>query len=136
LGVWDALRPRTAPLRSLRIADGTRRLIRAPEVTFHAGEIGLEAFGYNVPNAALVEVLESAVAARGIRVVTASVEGVVASDGAFDAVLSTGARLSARLAVAADGRRSAIRTALGIGTRDWRYPQSALVLNLRHALPH
>ena len=65
-----ALAPQSAPLRTLRIVDGTRRLIRAPEVTFDAGEIGLDAFGYNIPNAALVAALEAAVAARAIDRVT------------------------------------------------------------------
>ena len=41
-------RREAAPMRTLRIVDATRRLFRAPEVTFHASEIGLAAFGYNV----------------------------------------------------------------------------------------
>ena len=50
VGVWPGLADQAAPLRAIRIVDGTRRLIRAPEVTFHAAEIGLPAFGYNIPN--------------------------------------------------------------------------------------
>ncbi|MCB1489948.1 MAG: FAD-dependent monooxygenase, partial [Bauldia sp.] len=46
LGVWQMVADQSAPLRSLRIIDATRRLIRAPEVLFHASEIGLDAFGY------------------------------------------------------------------------------------------
>ena len=65
LGAWDLLAAKS-PMRSLRIVDATRRLIRAPEVTFHASEIGLAAFGYNVRNADLVDALEARVAARGI----------------------------------------------------------------------
>ena len=49
LGIWPDLAARAAPLRTLRIVDATGRLIRAPEVAFHAGEIGLDAFGYNMP---------------------------------------------------------------------------------------
>ena len=34
LGVWDAIEPDTAALRTMRIIDGSRRLLRAPTVTF------------------------------------------------------------------------------------------------------
>ena len=42
----------------MRIVDDTGRLWRAPEVKFEAGEIGLEAFGYNIENRHLVEALD------------------------------------------------------------------------------
>ena len=113
IGVWPDAAAAAAPLRSLRIIDATRRLFRAPEVVFHAGEIGLEAFGYNIPNVALLAALAET-----------------------SARLSDGALLSAPLIVAADGRRSVIRTAVGIETEDWRYDQAALVVNFGHALPH
>ncbi|MFD1332449.1 FAD-dependent monooxygenase, partial [Methylopila musalis] len=61
-GIWDEVATLAAPLRKLRIVDGGRRLIRTPEVTFDAAELGLEAFGWNVPNAPLVEALERAAA--------------------------------------------------------------------------
>ena len=60
IGVWQDIAGEAAPLRTMRIVDGTARLIRAPEVAFHASEIGLDAFGYNIPNAVLVAALEAA----------------------------------------------------------------------------
>src|SRR6478609_10222808 len=36
LGLWDQIAPSAAPLASMRIIDGTNRLLRAPTVTFHA----------------------------------------------------------------------------------------------------
>src|SRR5262249_11556506 len=57
LGVWPHLLGEAAPLKTLRIVDGTRRLFRAPEVAFESGEIGLAAFGYNLPNAILTAAL-------------------------------------------------------------------------------
>ena len=44
IGVWPLPGEVAAPLRTLRIVDATARLLRAPEVTFHASEIGLDAF--------------------------------------------------------------------------------------------
>ncbi|MHA1553245.1 MAG: FAD-dependent monooxygenase, partial [Alphaproteobacteria bacterium] len=40
LGVWNELADGCAPLATMRIIDGTRRLIRSPEVAFPAHEIG------------------------------------------------------------------------------------------------
>jgi 2-octaprenyl-6-methoxyphenol hydroxylase len=136
IGVWPLLAAEAAPLRSLRIVDGTRRLIRAPEVLFHCGEIGLAAFGYNIPNAALIDALETILAERAIRRITALAEDIASGDDDVVLDLSNGDRLKARLAVAADGRRSKLRDAAGIPVREWRYDQAALVVNLRHALPH
>ncbi len=43
----------------MRIVDGTRRLIRAPEVAFDAGEIGLDRLRLQPANIALVAALEA-----------------------------------------------------------------------------
>jgi len=133
LGAWDLLREK-APLRSLRIVDGTRRLIRAPEVTFHASEIGLPAFGYNVRNADLVDALESA--AGVIPRLVASVASVNTSTDNVILDLTTGDTVATSLVVAADGRRSTVRDGVGVGVREWRYDQSALVVNIAHTSPH
>lgn len=135
LGVWDLIAEK-APMRSLRIVDATRRLIRAPEVTFHASEIGLPAFGYNIRNADLVDALERRVAEAGIPRFETSVAGVAADSDGIGVELASGAAVVARLVVAADGRRSTVREAIGIDVSEWRYDQSALVVNLAHALPH
>ena len=57
LGVWDACRAHAAPLRTIRLVDDTRRLLRAPEISFSADEIDLEAFGHNIENRHLVAAL-------------------------------------------------------------------------------
>jgi len=135
LGVWDLIAEK-APMRALRIVDATGRLIRAPEVTFHASEIGLPAFGYNVRNTDLVDALERRAAELGLARIETTVAGASADHEAVTLELASGATASARLVVAADGRRSAVREAIGIEVNAWRYDQSALVTNLAHALPH
>src|SRR5579864_4204404 len=50
LGVWERCRGEAAPLRTLRIADDTGRLWRAPELRFESAEISREAFGWNIEN--------------------------------------------------------------------------------------
>jgi 2-octaprenyl-6-methoxyphenol hydroxylase len=136
IGIWSAVAGEAAPLRTMRIVDGTRRLIRAPEVAFHAREIGLEAFGYNVANNTLVAALEAAVATRSIDRHEALVEAVAPGADAVDLAMSTGEKLAASLVVAADGRRSKSRYGVCIPTDSWRYDQAALVCNLRHTVPH
>jgi 2-octaprenyl-6-methoxyphenol hydroxylase len=50
--------------------------------------------------------------------------------------LSDGARLRARLVIAADGRNSSVREAAGIDVRTTRYGQKALAFAVTHPIPH
>jgi 2-octaprenyl-6-methoxyphenol hydroxylase len=136
LDVWPALARHAGPLRAIRIVDATRRLIRAPETTFYASEIGLAAFGFNVPNGDLVEALRRhAQAFEGLAVVEAAVQGAEHADGRV--LLRTAAETyQARLVVAADGARSLTREAAGIALSRWTYRQTALVATLRIEAPH
>lgn len=137
IGVWAGCRDQAAPLRNLRIVDDTSRIWRAPEAHFAASEIGLEAFGWNVENRHLVAAL--AVRADGLPQLLRIDDMASAVDiGATDVRLSLagGGALTARLVVAADGRHSRCRTAAGIDTDEWRYPQTALTFNLGHTRPH
>ena len=137
LGLWDALKPHSAPLATMRIVDGTERLLRAPVVTFHASEIGLSAFGYNIPNTAFLTLLDSEIRKRdGLRRMETTLEGLSFSNDKAILALGDGTAFSADLVVGADGRRSKVRDAAGIQVRSWSYPQTAVVLNFAHSLPH
>jgi 2-octaprenyl-6-methoxyphenol hydroxylase len=135
LGVWRACLPHAAPLRRIRIVDDTARLLRAPEVSFAAAEIGLDAFGYNIENRYLVAALEAH--ARDFKLPRIAANALaVKSDATGVTIAHAGGELRARLAVGADGARSLCRSAAGISTRRRTYPQAALTLNLAHARPH
>lgn len=137
LGVWRPVRPLSAPLRIMRILDGTNRLFRAPPVSFHASEIGLDAFGYNIPNQPLFDTLHAAADACGL--ITRFESPLVSTGDAEAAIILTledGTSLQASAALAADGRGSTLREAAGIRVRTWSYPQTALVMNFSHRLPH
>ncbi len=138
LGVWPACAAVSEPLKAIRILDDTGALFKAPEVTFAASDIGLDAFGYNVPNAVLVQSLQDrAETTANLRVIpTAGVTEIkIERDGAC-VTLADGAELTCRLVVAADGRTSVGRTAAGIATRAWTYPQTALVTWFAHQRDH
>lgn len=137
LGVWDPVQSAAAPLKVMQIIDATRRLVRAPAVTFRASEIGEEAFGYNIPNADLMEALVGAIGG------TATIS-VIETPAALAETIAEGVKIigedgreaMAPLAIAADGRHSVLRQAANIATRSWRYPQTAVVLNFRHERDH
>ncbi|MBV8755600.1 MAG: UbiH/UbiF family hydroxylase [Hyphomicrobiales bacterium] len=137
LGVWEACRDHAAPLRTIRLVDDTRRLLRAPEVSFAAGEIGFDAFGHNIENRHLVAALEARAAqlARLTRI-DAPATAVTPGTEAITLELEDGRTITAQLAVGADGRKSLCRAAANIVTDGFRYPQAALTLNFAHARPH
>lgn len=137
VGVLDTIAPRAAPLQVMRIVDGTRRLVRSPTVTFRAGEIGEPHFGMNIPNAVLNHALEEAVLrAPAIDWRRTMVEGWALDGGAAAARLADGSQVTAKLAVAADGRHSPARTAAGIRSSLRPFPQAALVLTFAHTRGH
>ena len=136
-GVWASIAPRAAPLRDMRIADATRRLVRAPEVTFRSAEIGLDAFGYNIENDALRNgLLAAAMEMPSLHIARTSVERIDFAPDAVTLALADGSRLSARLVAGADGRQSTVRTAAGIRMRNRSYPQVAFTATVRHTRPH
>lgn len=138
LGVWEACVAASEPMTAIRIIDDTGGWPRAPEVLFTAADVGLAAFGYNVPNAILVEAmlararhepLLELLETRGVARLETSSDGVVATT-------EEGYAFAAGLAVAADGRKSRCREAAGIEIRRWTYKQSAVTALFEHARPH
>ncbi|MGI6246300.1 MAG: UbiH/UbiF family hydroxylase [Pseudochelatococcus sp.] len=137
IGVWERIAPDAAPMTQMRIVDATGSLFRPPPVTFHAREIGLDAFGHNIENTKLVAHLaEEARARAGLALFPARAAGFAADDTAAAVTLADGRRITARLAAGAEGRQSTLRRAAGIGTRTWAYPQTAVTAILSHARDH
>ncbi|MEO7403112.1 MAG: FAD-dependent monooxygenase, partial [Burkholderiales bacterium] len=139
LEVWNNLRDVSEPLTAIRIIDDTGGLMKAPEVLFKAGDAGLDAFGYNVPNAALVTALFEAARHPDSGIEVLETAGIVSLDCQAPRVRATtheGLMIEADLVAAADGRNSICRQAAGITTRVWDYPQSAVVCSFEHSRPH
>jgi 2-octaprenyl-6-methoxyphenol hydroxylase len=137
IGVWDRLEPVSEPMSQMRIVDDTGSLFRPPPVSFHAYEIGLDAFGHNIENATLVEGLaQAARETPGLRLIEEPVKGVAYGDEAATVTLADGRIIVTKLVVAADGRRSLAREAAGIETKSWSYPQIAITCILSHDRDH
>ena len=138
-GLWPALAPHAAALQVMRIVDAggpdaEPRRIR----DFDAAEISDAPFGWNLPNWLLRRAMVARLAdLSGVSfrpgVATAR---VTTRDAEARVTLSDGTGLSARLVIAADGRDSPIRQAMGIGVRTWRYGQKALTFAVTHPIPH
>jgi len=137
LGVIERLRPDFAGLETMRIVDDTGSLFRTPPVDFRASEIGLDVFGENIENRHLVGHLAEAVRADArITWIEAHVTDATTDETHGHVTLDTGATLSAKLLVSAEGRKSLLRKVARIETRNWSYPQVALTALLTHDRPH
>ncbi|PZM11309.1 UbiH/UbiF family hydroxylase [Rhizobium tubonense] len=137
LAIWDKILPNAAALSTMQIVDGTKRLLRAPTVAFRAAEIGLEAFGYNMPNTALIGALDDAVRSEGnIARIDAAATSVDIRDRGVTVTLDNSETIESSFIVGSDGRHSMVRESAGIGLKTWSYPQSAMVLNFAHSSPH
>jgi 2-octaprenyl-6-methoxyphenol hydroxylase len=126
------------PLTRIRIIDATGRLVRAPETLFDSAEAGLDAFGWNLANAALAE--RSETVAAGLPGLTTEPQlarriEVGTGGAAHRLTLADGETVEAGLLVGADGKASPVRGAAGIGVREHAFRQAALVADLELGRP-
>ncbi len=139
-GIWTRIAPHGAALKVMRIVDaGGRTPVARVTRDFDADDLASgEPFGWNFPNWLLRREMVARLAelpnvtflpGTGFaRILTRDSEALV--------TLTDGRHIRARLAVAADGRDSALRQAVGIGARTMRYGQKAVVCALTHQAPH
>jgi 2-octaprenyl-6-methoxyphenol hydroxylase len=137
LGLWDDIAAATAPITSIHISErgrfGAARILARDE--------GVQALGFLVENrvlgAALWKALERA--ERFTAVAPAVLEDIEPVGDAVRLRVSTGEgglAIRAKLVVAADGARSAMRERLGIDAVTDDYAQQAVIVNCRTAVPH
>ena len=138
-GLWQRLEPHAMPLQVMRIVDagGAEPEARITH-DFNAADVSDQPFGWNLPNwllrrefVARLDDLPNVDFRPGTataRVFTREREALV--------TLSDGTKVSAKLVVAADGRHSPVRRALGIPVHTRRYGQKALAFAVTHPEPH
>lgn len=137
LGLWQKIEPQSAKLSTMQIIDGTDRLLRSPTVAFRSSEIGLPAFGWNMPNTALNAALEEAIKAESnITTYNNIAVGIELTQELAEITLDDESVITSELLIGADGRKSKVREAANIDVRQWSYPQTAVVLNFKHSRPH
>lgn len=135
LGAWEAIRAaRAHPYREMRVWDAA-----APgELHFRAADVGVEALGHIVEQAAIQHGLRLALGREaGIELhCPARVVGLEQSAERAALELDDGAILSAPLAIAADGADSPLRTLAGIDAGGHGYGQRGLVAFVETERPH
>ncbi len=136
LELWSELKGYTEPIRSIHISERGR----FGAARIDAGEENVPALGYTVENQSLGRVLWERLARSRRLTVRAPAEVVALAyepDCAFVTIEQGGnpESVRARLVVAADGARSAVRAALGVETTEHDYGQRAVVFNCSTEAP-
>jgi 2-octaprenyl-6-methoxyphenol hydroxylase len=138
LGVWDAVAAVAQPVTEMIITDSrTNDRVRPVLLQFATGESGEDASAHVVADGAVVAALAAAAGAAGVQLVAPdAIVDLFAGDALIAATARSGARFEARLLVAADGARSALRPLAGIGTVGRSYRQAGIVATVEHERPH
>jgi len=145
LGLGERLSAQAQPVEHILVTDGPGpgASARAPSpvfLRFDADELGGaegEPLGWMLESRHIRAALTEALEASDVEVIApAGVMNIALEAGAAQVALSDGRILRARLVVGAEGRRSAVRTAAGIKTFGWGYPQAGVVATVALERPH
>lgn len=134
LGLWPAMAAEAQPILEIRVSDADSPLF----LHYDHREAGDRPLGHIVENRVVrTALLDRLGREAGARIVWGrEVAALERGRGRATATLDDGARLTARLAVAADGRDSALRREAGIDAPSRRYPQTGIVCTVAHERPH
>ena len=137
-GLWERLPIKPGPITGIRVSDGKVGKRASPLfLHFDSEEAGAGPFGWMVEARSLRMALNARLASlEALHVIapaTASVERF--ADHAVVQVAG-GPRITCKLVVAAEGRRSPLRAQAGIQTTSLPYGQSGIVFAMGHELPH
>lgn len=138
LEIWPRIRDEAQPITEMIVTDSRAAdAVRPVFLTFGGEAQPGEAFAHMMPNVALNGALRQRAADLGITIRQGiAVSGIAEAIGHVDVRLSDGSSLAARLLVACDGIKSAIRDMAGIRTLHWDYGQSGIVATVGHERPH
>jgi 2-octaprenyl-6-methoxyphenol hydroxylase len=136
LDAWQAVAAEAQPITAMTITDSRPEDAPRPVYLDFAGEAEPgEPFAHMVFHDDLRTALAERCTAQGVTIVRDRVTGFRLGGGALLAEAATGV-LRARLLVAADGGRSRLREAAGIGTLARDYGQAGIVATLSHDISH
>ena len=138
LGVWAAIEPEAQPINDMIVTDSrTSDPVRPVFLTFDGTIEDGEPFAHMVPNVAMVSALRLKADELGIPIhQSAAATGLRIGEADAQVDIADGRSFTARLVIAADGVRSALRDMAGIKTQRWEYGQSGIVTTVAHERPH
>jgi 2-octaprenyl-6-methoxyphenol hydroxylase len=136
-GLWQDLQSKACAIRDIQIRDGSASPVL---LGFLSREVDGRAFGWIVENRDLRAALMQRVKTfKNIsHIAPAKLQEIINSDHetSVSVTLENGDMLTASLVVGADGRGSAVRSAMGVTTRAWSYDQRATVCTVWHEHSH
>jgi 2-octaprenyl-6-methoxyphenol hydroxylase len=134
LGLWTELEPKAEPIRDIVVGEGAG----SPETLHFDPRATAEGrVGWILEDRHLRGALLAALAGAGVaHLAPARAQAIADVPGGVALTLEDGRRLRAKLLVGADGRRSMVARAAGIGRLSWRYRQTGLVAAIEHERPH
>jgi 2-octaprenyl-6-methoxyphenol hydroxylase len=135
IGVWRDIEAQ--PILDMvvtdsRLADVVRRVF----LSFDGDVEPSEPFAHMIENGPLLAALAAKAKDEGVALRPAAVTDLAFAADRVNVRLANGEALAARLLVAADGARSAIRERAGIASHGWSYGQSAIVTTVAHERDH
>lgn len=123
IGVWDEVAAgRISPYRGMRVWERQG----GPQLDFEHSALGLPELGHIIENNLIVSAAWNQLATVQ-RYCPALLQGLDVQVDRVVLQLDTGEEVAARLAVGAEGARSAVRELAGIDTRGWGYGQRCTV---------
>ena len=137
IGVWEAAARDAQPILDMVVTDSRLNDAVRPVFLTFGGEVAPgEPFAHMVENKSLVDALLAKAQAEGIELRATTVADFENAPERVAVQFGDGGSVSARLLVAADGARSAIRERCNIQTVGWAYGQSGIVTTVEHERDH
>lgn len=137
IGVWSAIAADAQPILDMVVTDSKLDHAMRPTYLTFDGEIAPgEPFAHMIENGPMIAALLDKARAEGVDLRAVAVLGFDTEPARMAVNLSDGTSLRARLLVAADGARSAIRERAGIASFGWDYDQAGIVTTVSHERDH
>jgi 2-octaprenyl-6-methoxyphenol hydroxylase len=137
IGVWDVVSGEAQPILDMVVTDSRLKDAVRPTFLTFAGEIEPgEPFAHMIENRFLIAALVAQARTDGVELRADAVAGFESGADRIGVRLAGGTTMTARLLVAADGARSAIRETAGIKSVGWDYGQSGIVTTVKHERDH
>ena len=136
-GIWQRLPRPSCPIEGIRVSDGKLGGPASPLFLHFDHRDAGEPFGWMTEARSLRVALNECLHGSGlIRVLAPDTATVVRGPDGVRITTGSGARLAARLVIAAEGRQSPLREAAGIPVTRLAYRQTGIVSAVAHERPH
>lgn len=133
-GIWRHLDGQVGPMLDIRVTDQNSPLF----MHYDHRDVGDQPFGWIIENRHLRQALFRRLAELDsvTHITPVAVKGMARDGSGVLVTLEDGRRLSGRLVVGADGKKSFCREHAGIRQIAWTYQQHAIVCSIEHEKPH